>query len=81
MNDDQNRASQTVDYSDSFDNEATVMADANQTCAICSGKGWHHGWDAITGHPVMMRCPCVDRNRAAMCMIENRRVEDQNDGE
>jgi hypothetical protein len=43
--------------------EATVKADADPACTVCGGKGWHHGWDAITGDPVMLRCLCVDRRR------------------
>jgi len=45
--------------------EATVKADADPACTVCGGKGWHHGWDAITRDPVMLRCPCVDRRRAS----------------
>ena len=54
-----------VDYSGSYDTEATVLSDADRACAICKGRGWHRGWDAITRDPVMLRCPCVDRKRAA----------------
>lgn len=53
----------TVDYSGSYDTEESVRADADHECSICGGRGWHHGWDAITLQPVMMRCPCVDRIR------------------
>jgi hypothetical protein len=45
--------------------EATVKANADPACTVCGGKGWHHGWEAITRDPAMLRCPCVDRRRAS----------------
>jgi hypothetical protein len=43
--------------------EDTVRRDARDGCQICDGLGWHWGWDQCR-QPVMLRCPCVDRNRA-----------------
>jgi hypothetical protein len=48
-----------------YDTEASVKADADPACAICGGKGWHHGWYYATRKPVMLRCPCVDQRRAS----------------
>jgi len=45
--------------------ETSVKAGADPACTVRGGKGWPHGWDAITRHPVMLRCPCVDRRRAS----------------
>ena len=45
--------------------EATVKAGASPACTVCGGRGWHHGWDAITREPVMLHCPRVDRRRAS----------------
>jgi hypothetical protein len=46
------------------EDEASVKADADPDCPVCSGRGWHHGWHSETHDPVMLRCPCVDRVRA-----------------
>lgn len=61
--------------SDTAEDEASVAADADAACSICQGKGWYWGWRAYRsgakgrrihpGKPVMLRCPCVDQNRAA----------------
>jgi hypothetical protein len=45
------------------DTEDTVRVDADRDCRICRGKGWHWGWDEGR-QPVMLRCPCVEWNRA-----------------
>jgi len=39
-----------------------VSTDADVDCRICSGNGWHWGWDAER-NPVQLRCPCVDKYR------------------
>ena len=44
--------------------ELQVRADADPDCNICKGRGWHWGWDS-QNEPVMLRCPCVDQNRAS----------------
>jgi hypothetical protein len=50
-----------------IETEATVAADADPNCRICSGLGRHWGWAVknFEGQrdPVMLRCPCVDRRR------------------
>jgi hypothetical protein len=43
------------------DTTESVKADADARCFICRAKGWHWGW--IANEAVMLRCPCVDRNR------------------
>jgi hypothetical protein len=55
-----------VNYSEAADTTDTVRADAKASCTICRGDGWHHGWEYGTGYPVLLRCPCVDQNRAAI---------------
>jgi hypothetical protein len=45
--------------------ETTVKADADPLAPVCGGKGWHHGWDAITRDRVMLRRLGVDRRRAS----------------
>jgi hypothetical protein len=44
------------------DTTESVKADADARCFICRAKGWYWGW--IANEAVMLRCPCVDRNRA-----------------
>lgn len=44
------------------DTTETVKADADARCFICRAEGWHWGWNEREA--VMLRCPCVDRNRA-----------------
>lgn len=45
------------------DTTESVKADADARCFICRAKGWHWGWDKFIYYPMMLRCPCVDRNR------------------
>ena len=42
--------------------EDEVKEYASLDCTICKGEGWHWGWNEYQ-QPVMLRCPCVDRNR------------------
>ena len=44
------------------EDEDAVKSDASPDCTICKGDGWHWGWNEHQ-EPVMLRCPCVDRNR------------------
>jgi hypothetical protein len=45
------------------DTTETVKADADARCFICRSSGWHWGWNEAH-EAVMLRCPCVERNRA-----------------
>lgn len=42
--------------------ETEVKKDADESCPVCKGNGWHWGWDEYND-PRMLRCPCVDRIR------------------
>jgi len=55
------------------DTTESVKADANARCFTCRGEGWHWGWRA--NQPVMLRCPCVDRNRASPHMRDHEVAE------
>ena len=44
------------------EDQDSVKRDASAHCSVCKGEGWHWGWNEYQ-EPVMLRCPCVDRNR------------------
>lgn len=47
-----------------METEADVSKDADKSCRVCDGFGWHWGWaDARGGRPIQLRCPCVDSKR------------------
>lgn len=51
-----------------MDTPDQVRADADPSCRICDGEGWHHGWDVYM-RPTQLRCPCVDRRRGDIAAI------------
>lgn len=62
------------------ESEADVRREADPTCRVCHGAGWHWGWELLisrgrhrqrgTGNPIRLRCPCVDQTRAAVHVVE-----------
>lgn len=52
-----------------FETTNSVAQDSDTGCRVCDGRGWHWGWALVSGQPVRLRCPCVDRMRATSNVV------------